>query len=254
MLIYWLRVCLFQSTLPLRGATGHLQRGQKDTGISIHAPLAGSDIVPNRTLYESFNFNPRSPCGERQRAVHFMSRPKDFNPRSPCGERLNTLNELAKALDFNPRSPCGERRECCRVCAMSYYFNPRSPCGERRLSVTGHFYPIGFQSTLPLRGATHPSHHIFCRRIISIHAPLAGSDEDIPYFLNAYRISIHAPLAGSDFLPLSALRALDISIHAPLAGSDSWQYWHPGLTSSFQSTLPLRGATNISRVTCQVIY
>ena len=36
-------------------------------------------------------------------------RPIDFNPRSPCGERQ--LPALQRGTDghFNPRSPCGER-------------------------------------------------------------------------------------------------------------------------------------------------
>ena len=33
---------------------------------------------------------------------------------------------------------------------------------------------------------------------ISIHAPLAGSDDDVTDFKYALVISIHAPLAGSD--------------------------------------------------------
>ena len=37
-------VCTFQSTLPLRGATGSELDRQQTVGISIHAPLAGSDV------------------------------------------------------------------------------------------------------------------------------------------------------------------------------------------------------------------
>ena len=56
-------------------------------------------------------------------------------------------------------------------------------------------------------------------------------------------ISIHTPLAGSDEAGAAVLVKADvISIHTPLAGSDSllcgrYQY------NKFQSTLPLRGAT-----------
>ena len=35
---------------------------------------------------------------------------------------------------------------------------------------------IGFQSTLPLRGATIAEQRVFNRVLISIHAPLTGSD------------------------------------------------------------------------------
>ena len=55
----------FQSTLPLRGATVHGGRPGGGYGISIHAPLAGSDRVAYMTYRERMHFNPRSPCGER---------------------------------------------------------------------------------------------------------------------------------------------------------------------------------------------
>ena len=58
--------CLFQSTLPMRGATPAFR------------------YVRGCTI----NFNPHSPCGERlpQRHPHSASG-KYFNPHSPCGER-----------------------------------------------------------------------------------------------------------------------------------------------------------------------
>ena len=43
-----------------------------------------------------------------------------------------------------------------------------------RLSSIGIF--VLFQSTLPSRGATHPLAPCLIQRVISIHAPLAGSD------------------------------------------------------------------------------
>ena len=78
-------------------------------------------------------------------------------------------------------------------------------------------------------------------------------------------ISIHAPLTGSDPSGFLLFRNFHISIHAPLTGSDhpsSRRCWNPGdfnprspygerlssfvfsfISSVFQSTLPLRGAT-----------
>ena len=57
--------------------------------------------------------------------------------------------------------------------------------------------------------------------IISIHAPLTGSDLEIVYASQIADISIHAPLTGSD-------------IAAPLDIASPWR---------FQSTLPSQGAT-----------
>ena len=55
----------FQSTLPVRGATGHLCHNALPELISIHAPRAGSDGSGKDGGEDGTDFNPRSPCGER---------------------------------------------------------------------------------------------------------------------------------------------------------------------------------------------
>ena len=56
---------------------------------------------------------------------------------------------------------------------------------------------------------------------ISIHTPLAGSDEaGAAVLVKADVISIHTPLAGSDPCFKRSVILLHISIHTPLAGSD----------------------------------
>ena len=85
-----------------------------------------------------------------------------------CGRRIR---------HFNPRSPYGERLHRLRFLAQPWmYFNPRSPYGERRSNSVIFRCPCQFQSTLPLRGATIGSGAISRRVVISIHAPLTGSD------------------------------------------------------------------------------
>ncbi len=56
---------VFQSTLPLRGATLGNKSGKDSNLISIHAPLTGSDRVPSPGHAGDRHFNPRSPYGER---------------------------------------------------------------------------------------------------------------------------------------------------------------------------------------------
>ena len=83
--------------------------------------------------------------------------------------------------------------------------------------------PGGFQSTLPMRGATLKHWYDYTEIPISIHAPHAGSDEVDVARGGVYIISIHAPHAGSD-LDKTAYQSLGlISIHAPHAGSDNEQ-------------------------------
>ena len=147
-------------------------------------------------------------------------------------------------INFNPRSPCGERRVCwCCVCIV-VYFNPRSPCGER---------PAPY-----CQARNHPR--------ISIHAPLAGSDQsNAPETARPRVFQSTLPLRGATTSHQQTHQDDAISIHAPLAGSDASHGRHfcsptdfnprspcgerlIGLKfdtrySIFQSTLPLRGAT-----------
>ena len=114
---------------------------------------------------------------------------------------------------------------------------------------------------------------MFAENLISIHAPLAGCDPrpsspppctaifqsthplrgatraGISTNSSAEAISIHAPLAGCDRCPPVILGSLIISIHAPLAGCDrSSLILSPIMLPSFQSTHPLRGATDAKRL------
>ena len=56
---------LFQSTLPARGATRSYKGFSPDERISIHAPRTGSDARLIPCTPATWNFNPRSPHGER---------------------------------------------------------------------------------------------------------------------------------------------------------------------------------------------
>ena len=79
--------------------------------------------------------------------------------------------------DFNPRSPCGERHAPLMEANPEYVdFNPRSPCGERLYRHGGLAIRGAFQSTLPVRGATVTTKPMYACSVISIHAPRAGSD------------------------------------------------------------------------------
>ena len=77
------RHILFQSTLPMRGATGSSRPTNRIMRISIHTPHAGSD----GKLFG----NPR--------------RYSDFNPHSPCGERLLRFQVLGKCCIFQSTLP-----------------------------------------------------------------------------------------------------------------------------------------------------
>ena len=56
---------IFQSTLPVGGATVYTPKAGRPMKISIHAPRGGSDVREMATAEARGDFNPRSPWGER---------------------------------------------------------------------------------------------------------------------------------------------------------------------------------------------
>ena len=217
--------------------------------ISIHAPLAGCDYHPFCVIFPA----------------------SDFNPRTPCGVRRSILKRMRRHFLFQSTHPLrGATRHRRGWPHRSGHFNPRTPCGVRLHNARCVYVSQTFQSTHPLRGATRiavPGHDA---GLISIHAPLAGCDgSDVELFDVAGAISIHAPLAGCDSVYAKSYTVSKISIHAPLAGCDSRvcpgdarrPHFNPRTpcgvrrcgpfsgrdSCEFQSTHPLRGATNACR-------
>ncbi len=121
----------FQSTLPMRGATSDVPHPVVKNFISIHAPHAGSDVrtrlqwpVPAISIHAPhagsdsqwnlpslhlWNFNPRSPCGERLVAFEASSICLRFQSTLPMRGATILVRHISSFPDFNPRSPCGER-------------------------------------------------------------------------------------------------------------------------------------------------
>ena len=126
-------ITIFQSTLPVRGATRGRRRYTDDKLISIHAPRAGSDPHALKGGLLLYHFNPRSPCGERLQSVAFICSICNFNPRSPCGERLVFYYHLFHILLISIHAPRAGSDGYGGIWKWrQHYFNPRSPCGERQ--------------------------------------------------------------------------------------------------------------------------
>ena len=154
----------FQSTLPVRGATQRIDQPESHTYISIHAPRAGSDDCPQFDDGRAQYFNPRSPCGERRGWVRVPDSRRNFNPRSPCGERRWFMDMESHNCIISIHAPrAGSDQSTAYMCGLHEHFNPRSPCGER-LPTTANGFRVD---------------------VISIHAPRAGSD--VHYVYSLYR-------------------------------------------------------------------
>ena len=96
----------FQSTHPMRGATGGA-RGRPDhaADISIHAPHAGCDLPFWVNTSTQSYFNPRTPCGVRHHGQCVSSVDAYFNPRTPCGVRLRTASPSCRRAKFQSTHP-----------------------------------------------------------------------------------------------------------------------------------------------------
>ena len=76
------------------------------------------------------------------------------------------------------------------------------------------------------------------------HSPCGERRSDSAHLPRSAAISIHTPHAGSDKMQAAIDAYFEISIHTPHAGSDfDVHFFVHRCTSSFQSTLPMRGAT-----------
>ena len=212
--------------------------------ISIHAPLAGCDVPDDKdtcvvmiSIHAPLAGCDMCVCGSTAWRSH-------FNPRTPCGVRQRAGREIRRSVYFNPRTPCGVRRRTPAPCVVRCNFNPRTPCGVRQIP-NAYFYTLFLISIhAPLAGCDDGSNsYVELPLLISIHAPLAGCDgnentvppwrldfnprtpcgvrpnprreKDEPKNFNprtpcgvrrghgfvleqGYNISIHAPLAGCD--------------------------------------------------------
>ena len=239
----------FQSTLPVRGATVDAEGQPLIWEISIHAPRAGSDAYRQAPTYPAGYFNPRSPCGERLKASRELKRLRKFQSTLPVrGATLPAWPLSQGRRNFNPRSPCGERppggeiycgaadrfqstlpvrgatqHQSSRQSATKD-FNPRSPCGERR--VKGHKKIIGKYNFNPRSPCGERPHCRSFSELLKNH------------------FNPRSPCGERRDNPVEVGRVVGISIHAPRAGSDLAPTL-PCAPLTFQSTLPVRGATTL---------
>ncbi len=155
-----------------------------------------------------------------------MKLPKLFQSTLPVwgATLIHPLTESFANKCFNPRSPCGERPRyfhCGKVLLGVSIHAPR--VGSDRVALLFAILLTRFQSTLPVWGATIITITNMIMLIVSIHAPRVGSDKQ-------YRVPL--------------FKLAQVSIHAPRVGSDSTRSLSPDTISTFQSTLPVWGATS----------
>ena len=192
----------FQSTHPMRGATVANMVKAVGFAISIHAPHAGCD--------------PRRCCPSRRGGY--------FNPRTPCGVRQRPFRRSRRSPYFNPRTPCGVRPCACALRAsMLVEFQSTHPMrGATRVRLYRGFC-VYISIHAPHAGCeTNRKKFFFCNCHFNPRTPCGVRLLHVHFTVNTALISIHAPHAGCDVYKCTSLFVYDcISIHAPHAGCDA---------------------------------
>ena len=215
---------IFQSTLPVRGATLCRRLRGLLRSISIHAPRAGSDFGVQAFIFRPYISIHAPRAGSDCYVAGLPRKAKYFNPRSPCGERLVSPLHLIFTAPFQSTLPVRGATDFTFIFVHSR---------------------LKFQSTLPVRGATDPS-ALFCGLVdISIHAPRAGSDCSLFCWL-VLRCSYFNPRS-----PCGERRVIGVLLTGLFSNFNPRSPCGERLTLpscqfqgfQFQSTLPVRGAT-----------
>ena len=155
-------------------------------GISIHAPRVGSDSCDTSGGIVSAldDFNPRSPCGERPAAQKKMLETYEISIHAPRVGSDELETAIGEAEDISIHAP--------RV-------------GSDHIHRHGHAAPKGFQSTLPVWGATKAIlTSLRAMVIFQSTLPVWGATQHAAPIGIVEDISIHAPRVGSDRMAFSA--------------------------------------------------
>ena len=154
--ILYRTIPIFQSTLPVRGATVFYYLIQTSIGFQSTLPVRGATLISNVVAY-CISISIHAPRAGSDSIYGISSTYFLISIHAPrAGSDNNTPTNTTKTGDFNPRSPCGERLKLSQLLLCWYLF----------------------QSTLPVRGATEAVTTATLLVSISIHAPRAGSDVD----------------------------------------------------------------------------
>ena len=207
----------------MRGATAVYFTKRHRINVSIHAPHAGRDLDSTIGGRAYTRFNPRAPCGARQRSCVYSSAPESFQSTRPMRGATVARNGADCHQGVSIHAPhAGRDASNCTVCAIPACFNPRAPCGarldDRHVAVIARV----FQSTRPMRGATRPS--AACSRGLKCFNP-------------------RAPCGARPILAILSSCMISFNPRAP-CGARLLSVITRCRRARFQSTRPMRGATD----------
>ena len=221
----------FLSTLSLRRATGRVNLFRFQAIISIHALLAESDRQIKQTCREEISISIHALLAESDGATK-SDQGASNQFLSTLSLRRATYDTYAKVLRVNISIHALLAESDSIIDIINNVidnFYPRSPCGERPSSCFGKIMSVSFLSTLSLRRAT------------AVTTVVVGPSRDFyprsPCGERRRKGPRRCVLPG-------------ISIHALLAESDNDSTRRTYQQGEFLSTLSLRRATWLFRLSC----
>ena len=164
-----------------------------------------------------------------------------------AGSDLRRGQPVDRRLGFNPRSPGGERLRSPRQATDSCWFQSTLPRrGATTLGRGQYRCPNAFQSTLPRRGATWRTTGVRTSVANCFNPRSPGGERPVlPAVVDNDRlVSIHAPQAGSDDPGVRVgVEQWVFQSTLPRRGATKGSAGFCLNCGPFQSTLPRRGAT-----------
>ena len=171
----------FQSTLPVRGATGSFSFSCWGLRFQSTLPVRGATYKQMYPEFFTWLFQSTLPVRGATMPVMAIRSLALFQSTLPVRGATKLIKEQGIMEIFQSTLPVrGATGPPASCLWSSRYFNPRSPYGERPMALNCLMYPSLFQSTLPVRGATPPYSDFADLLGISIHAPRTGSDVPSP--------------------------------------------------------------------------
>ena len=169
---------VFQSTLPVGGATIVWIMHFNIMFISIHAPRGGSDGRWVEGPYSPDKFQSTLPVGGATHGHLFHRASEPISIHAPRGGSDKILRSLRRFNYISIHAPRG---------------------GSDKLAPMRPYQSVRFQSTLPVGGAT--LFKTACSPILAFQSTLPVGGATITRFFRGFKlfpISIHAPRGGSD--------------------------------------------------------
>ena len=168
----------FQPTLPARGATGAIPALSSKLPFQPTLPARGATESSSGSNCSSATFQPTLPARGATEAFDSLIDKYNFNPRSPHGERPTRKNSGVAKTSISTHAPrTGSDFPKPYNYIVPLGFQPTLPARGATLSeVSQEITSSKFQPTLPARGATIFAIRHSARKLISTHAPRTGSD------------------------------------------------------------------------------